>query len=370
MDAELFSPKGPHVRDLGEFELIRAITARFGRSPDVLVGPGDDAAMLAAPDGRVVVTTDLLVEGRHFRRDWSGGADVGHKAAAQNLADVAAMGARPTGLFVGLATPGSTELDWVLSLADGLAAECARAGTTVAGGDISSADTIMLGVTALGDLGGRAPVLRSGARPGDIVVLAGTVGPSAAGLALLTATPRTPPAPGGGSPWPAPDGFSPTRPDDDSLTARGWDHLLTAHRRPRPPYHLGPALAALGARAMCDVSDGLVQDVGHLAAASGVHIDLTTDAFPIDDALRGAADHLGVDPLDWVLTGGEDHALVACLPPLPPSVALPPGCVRIGSVQSDGTGVTVDGRTPTGVGGWTHFGRSTSNHPDRPHSPE
>ncbi|WP_225437913.1 thiamine-phosphate kinase [Candidatus Frankia nodulisporulans] len=295
------------MRDLGEFDLIRAITARFGRSPDVLVGPGDDAAMLAAPDGRVVVTTDLLVEGRHFRRDWSGGADVGHKAAAQNLADVAAMGARPTGLFVGLATPGSTELDWVLSLADGLAAECARAGTTVAGG---------------------------------------------------------------GSPRPAPDGFRPIRADDDSLTARGWGHLLTAHRRPRPPYHLGPALAALGARAMCDVSDGLVQDVGHLAAASGVRIDLTTDAFPVDDALRDAADHLGVDPLDWVLTGGEDHALVACLPPLPPSVALPPGCVRIGSVQSDGTGVTVDGRTPTGVGGWTHFGRSTSNHPDRPHSPE
>ncbi|MCM3885851.1 thiamine-phosphate kinase [Frankia sp. R82] len=357
MDAAPLGPGSPYLRDLGEFELIQAITARFAPTRDVLVGPGDDAAVLSAPDGRVVVTTDLLVEGRHFRRDWSSGEDVGHKAAAQNLADVAAMGARPTSLFLGLAAPGSTELGWVLSLADGLAAEGARAGTTVAGGDISSADTIMLGVTALGDLAGRAPVLRSGARPGDILVLAGTVGPAAAGLALLTA--------GLGATQPEPDQPEPDRLRSSGagagmLAAHGWDRLLAAHRRPRPPYPLGPALAALGARAMCDVSDGLLQDVGHLAAASGVRIDLTADALPMDDALRSAAAHLDVDPLGWVLTGGEDHALVACLPPLPRTVPLPTGCRRIGSVRA-GRGVTVDGQTPSGAGGWTHFGRPHSS---------
>ncbi len=317
------------LRDLGEFELIRAITARFAHGRDVLVGPGDDAAVLAAPDARVVVTTDLLLEGRHFRRDWSSGLDVGHKAAAQNLADVAAMGARPTGLFVGFAAPGDLTVDWALALADGLAAECARAGATVAGGDISSADSIMLGVTALGDLEGRAPVLRSGARPGDVVVLAGSLGRAEAGLALLTA--------GLGQGADA-----------------GWAGLVTAHRRPRPPYPLGPALAAAGAHAMCDVSDGLVQDLGHIAAASGVRIDLDLaglTALAGGAPLRSAAAELGADPLDWVLTGGEDHALVACLPP---SAAIPGGCERIGLVLP-GTGVTLAGQPTAGRGGWNHF---------------
>ncbi|WP_250641950.1 thiamine-monophosphate kinase [Frankia sp. AiPa1] len=395
------------MRDIGEFELIRAVTARFRRGLDVLVGPGDDAAVLAAADGRVVVTTDLLLEGRHFRRDWSSGEDVGHKAAAQNLADVAAMGARPTGLFLGLAAPGETELAWALALADGLAAECARAGTTVAGGDVSSADTIMLGVTALGDLGGRPPVLRSGARPGDTVVLAGSVGPSAAGLALLASGDY--PLSGSDSPVPSPPtplrtsplrvpsgatepaalprggaGSSGDHPGHDRNAAvhrdagpepvargdveaeevamRGWDRLVAAHRRPRPPYQLGPTLAALGARAMCDISDGLVQDIGHIAAASGVRIDLRAAALPIDEAMRSAAVHLGVDPLDWALTGGEDHALVACLPP---SAPLPPGCLRIGSVLP-GTGVTVGGHPLLRAGGWNHFGNPDPSPPRRP----
>ncbi|WP_261561543.1 thiamine-phosphate kinase [Frankia tisae] len=327
------------LRDLGEFELIRAITARFARGRDVLVGPGDDAAVLAAPDARVVVTTDLLLEGRHFRRDWSSGVDVGHKAAAQNLADVAAMGARPTGLFVGFAAPGDLPVDWALALADGLAAECALAGASVAGGDISSADAIMLGVTALGDLEGRAPVLRSGARPGDVVVLAGSVGRAEAGLALLTA--------GRGH-------------DADADVNAGWAGLVSAHRRPRPPYPLGPALAAAGAHAMCDVSDGLVQDLGHIAAASQVRIDLDLAALAAltdltglaaDGPLRSAAAELGADPLDWVLTGGEDHALVACLPP---SAVIPAGCEQIGLVLP-GSGVTLAGRPAVGRGGWNHF---------------
>ncbi|MGH3322536.1 MAG: AIR synthase related protein, partial [Streptosporangiaceae bacterium] len=146
------------VRDFGEFALIDRILARLPQTRHVILGPGDDAAVLRAADRRVVATTDLLVEGRHFRRDWSSGYDIGRKAAAQNLADVAAMGAVPTALLVGMAIPADLAVAWVDALADGLRDECARAKTSVAGGDVARADTITLGVTALGDLQGRAPV--------------------------------------------------------------------------------------------------------------------------------------------------------------------------------------------------------------------
>ncbi len=122
------------ISDLGEFGLIEMIAAALPRGDAAIVGIGDDAAVLAAPDGRVVATTDLLVEGRHFRRDWSGPADIGAKAAAQNLADIAAMGAVPVAVLVGFAGPGNLTVAWVRDLVAGLAGECARAGATVAGG--------------------------------------------------------------------------------------------------------------------------------------------------------------------------------------------------------------------------------------------
>ena len=175
------------VGDLGEFGLIAAIAAGLPRGERTVIGIGDDAAVLATPDGRVVATTDLLVEARHFRRDWSAPADIGGKAAARNLADVAAMGATPVALLVGLATPGDLPVAWAQDLVAGITAECARTGATVIGGDVSSADTIMLAVTALGDLAGREPVTRAGARPGDLLAVAGVLGHAAAGLALLGA---------------------------------------------------------------------------------------------------------------------------------------------------------------------------------------
>src|SRR4051794_22370568 len=261
------------ARDVGEFGLIRAVVARLGTFPHVLLGPGDDAAVVAAPDGRVVATTDVLVEGVHFRRDWSSAYDVGRKAAAANLADVAAMGAVGTALLVGLAAPADLPVSWALGLADGLRDEAAVVGAAVVGGDVVRSEALVVSVTALGDLQGRAPVTRAGARAGDVVVLAGEVGRSAAGLELLEAG-----------------------------TTDG--ELVAAHRQPAPPYDLGPVLALAGATAMCDVSDGLLSDAGHIAAASGVQLDL--------------------DPADeLVLTGGEDHALLATLPP---DVALPAGC--------------------------------------------
>ena len=173
------------IAELGEFGLIAAIAELLPRTPRPLLGVGDDAAVISAPDRRVVATTDLLVEGRHFRRVWSGPADIGVKAAAQNLADVAAMGATPTGLLVGLAAPGDLPAAWALDLVRGLIAECGRAGAPVAGGDVTGADTVMLGITALGDLGGVAAVTRGGARPGDVLAVAGRPGWSAAVLARL-----------------------------------------------------------------------------------------------------------------------------------------------------------------------------------------
>ncbi|EYR61954.1 thiamine monophosphate kinase, partial [Actinotalea ferrariae CF5-4] len=175
------------VADLGEDALLARVFPLLGAGSATLVGPGDDAAVVAAPDGRVVVSTDLLVEGRHFRRAWSGGEEVGRRAAVQNLADVAAMGARPTALVVGLVVPPDAPVDWVLGLARGLDAVCAPLGVGVVGGDLSGGTELVVAVTVHGDLEGRAPVLRSGARPGDVVAHAGVLGRSAAGFAWLDA---------------------------------------------------------------------------------------------------------------------------------------------------------------------------------------
>jgi len=339
------------VGDLGEFGLIAAIAARLPRGERTVIGIGDDAAVLATPDGRVVATTDLLVEARHFRRDWSAPADIGGKAAARNLADVAAMGATPVALLVALATPGDLPVTWAQGLVSGIAAECARTGATVVGGDVSSADTIMLAATALGDLAGREPVTRAGARPGDRLAVAGVLGHSAAGLALLGAGLAGPSA------------------------------LVTAYRWPRPPYQAGPEAAALGATSMIDISDGLVADIGHVAQASGVLIDIDTARLVPGRDLLAAAARLGgsapagpADPVDapgpagpgpgdpaepaglarplvWMLTGGEDHALAATFPA---GTVLPARWRMIGQVRQ-GQGVRVDGQVFLGRPGWDHF---------------
>jgi thiamine-monophosphate kinase len=312
------------IADLGEFGLIGALAAGLPRGERTIVGIGDDAAVLTTPDGRVVATTDLLLEGLHFRRDWSDPADIGGKAAAQNLADVAAMGAVPVALLVGFAAPGDLPLAWAQELVTGIADECARVGATVVGGDTSRAQSVVLAVTALGDLAGRDPVTRAGARPGDVLAMAGVLGDSAAGLALLEA----------GLPGPEP--------------------LIAAHRRPHPPYSAGPEAARLGATSMIDVSDGLLADLGHVAQASGVLIDVDAARLPAGGDLAAAAAALGrPGPLDWILTGGEDHALAATFPP---GISLPDGWIVAGEVRA-GHGVHVNGRAFTGPAGWNHFGR-------------
>ncbi|MGR6317784.1 thiamine-phosphate kinase [Micromonospora soli] len=312
------------VASVGEFGLIDRVTARLTYGESCLLGPGDDAAVVAAPDRRVAASTDVLVEGRHFRRDWSSARDVGHRAAAANLADIAAMGATPTALLVALCIPADLDTSWAEELADGLGAEAALVGASVVGGDMSASPTLTIAVTALGDLAGRPPVVRSGARPGDVVALAGRTGWAAAGYTVLSRGFRTPRL------------------------------LVEAFRRPEVPYPAGPEAARHGATAMIDVSDGLVADLGHVAKASGVAIDVTRDAFEVPRQMRDAAQALGVDPYSWILAGGEDHALAATFPA---AATLPPGWRAIGRV-SEGAGVTVDGAAYAGPGGWDHFRRA------------
>lgn len=321
----------PTVADLSEQQLLARIFPHLPAGTHTLLGPGDDAAMLAAPDGRYVVSTDVLVEDRHFRRGWSSGEDVGWRAAMQNLADVAAMGAVPTALVVALVVPGDLPVAWVEGLACGLGAACATVGAGVVGGDLSGGDQVVIAVTVHGDLAGRAPVLRSGARPGDVLALAGTLGRSAAGLALLDAGSGADPA------------------------------MIEVYRRPRPPLAAGPAAARAGATAMLDVSDGLLRDAGRLAAAGGVVLDVGAAADALADdlaALAPAARALGVDPVVWALTGGEDHGLLATFPP----GSVPDGFRVLGVVRAPGEEygagtVLVGGVRQSGSPGWDHFGR-------------
>lgn len=318
-------PDTPHggrtVADVGEFGLIGRITAGRRQPAATLVGPGDDAAVVTAADGRVVACTDVLVEGVHFRLDWSDPEHVGRKAVAVNLADIAAMGAVPTAVLVGIACPPGTDVDLITGITDGMWHEANRAGIGVVGGDMASSATLVISVTALGDLEGRPPVTRAGAMPGDVVAVAGRLGWSAAGLAVLGRGFRSP------------------------------VNVVAAHRSPEPPYAAGPAAAEAGATAMIDVSDGLLADLGHVCAASRVAIDVRTDLIEVHQRLVDVASALGGDPRHWVLTGGEDHALAATFPE--PS-AVPDGWRTVGTVTR-GESVTVDGRPYAGAAGWQHW---------------
>jgi len=328
---------GPLVRDLSEDDLLAAIFPLLPAGRATLVGPGDDAAVVAAPDGRFVVSTDVLVEDRHFRRAWSTGHDVGRRAAAQNLADIAAMGARPTSLVVSLVVPGELPLAWVTGLARGLAEACAPVGAAVVGGDLSGGELVVVAVTIHGDLEGRAPVMRSGARPGDVVAHAGVLGHAAAGFALLEAR--------GGEVL-------------DPPLAR----LVGRHLVPEPPLDAGPTAARAAATSMLDVSDGLLRDAGRLARASGVVLDLEPGSLRGDEALTAAAEAVAPegDPRAlvqaWVLGGGEDHGLLATFPE---GVALPPGYRPLGTVRApvpgERTRVLVGGAEADVPPGWDHF---------------
>lgn len=312
------------VQGVGEFGLIDRVTAASGTHGRVLIGPGDDAAHVRTHDGTFVVSTDLLVEGRHFRRDWSSALEIGRKAAAANLSDVNAMGGVATALTVGLGVPPGTPSAWVVDLAKGFEQEASVVGAHVVGGDMTAADAVVIAVTVMGDA--PRPVQRGGALPGDVVAVAGRLGWSAAGYAALSRGFRSPRA------------------------------AVEAHRCPSPPYAAGPAAAAAGATAMIDVSDGLLADLGHVATASGMVLELDRAAFTVDEPVATIAEALGTDPYVMVLTGGEDFALAATFST---ATTLPSGWRAVGVVRDvhadESPRVLVDGEPWQGPAGWQHW---------------
>ncbi len=315
---------------MNEFQLIGAITRGLAQGADVLLGPGDDAAQLRVRSGSVLASTDILVEGVHFRSSWTSPYALGRRAAAQNFADITAMGAQPTALLVAVAAPRGTSESWFTELARGLQDECDLVGASVIGGDLSAGGALVVSVAVLGDAGDGEPVTRGGARVGDLVAVAGRLGWSATGLAALSQGIEVDPV------------------------------LLAAYRAPEPPYTAGPRARAAGATAMIDVSDGLLADAGHIADASGVTIAIEGALLvPDDEVVRGSA-ALGVDPLEAVLTGGEDHSILATFPvraddPTSPQVPVP--FRIIGRVGARGEhAVLLDGAPHSGRQGHDHFG--------------
>ena len=426
---------------MGEDELLSRILPHFGTQVGTEVGPGDDAAVVDLSQSRVVICTDILVEGVHFESAWSNGADVGWRAVMANLADVAAMGARGRSVVAAVTAPAQSEPTWFESLASGMAQACQPHGVDVTGGDLSVGPCLSVAVTALGLLDGRAPVRRSGARAGDILALAGQTGWSMAGYQMLLASHPTPPNRESGvshdpensesevshdpktseselwhdpknsesevshdpensesevwqrtaglrqpAPRPVPGRCSASLRNDARHTpgARSlppglegqpgsgsevWHdpknselevwHLaglaVQAYRRPVPPLAAGPAAAVAGATAMLDVSDGLLMDAGRLAQASGVDLVIDPEAATLAktvQALAPLAAQLERNPLDWVLTGGEDHALLATFPT---EGGLPEGWAGIGHCEAGQGQVKLLGDYQPPNAGWDHF---------------
>lgn len=329
------------VAGLGEAGLLRLILPRL-RGAGMLVGPGDDAAQVAAPGGSFVISIDTMVQNQDFRLNWANGSvstgfDVGWKSAAQNLSDINAMGAVTTSAVVSLTLPGETPVAWVEGFADGFsaalkdlgAAECA-----VAGGDLSAGTELAVSTAVTGRLATEAPVLRSGAAPGDVVAVCGRLGAAAAGLALLESAVPV-----------------------DQLDACEQGFIAGQHR-PRPNLAAGPQAALRGATAMMDLSDGLRRDLPRLAAASGIAIAI--DGKSLEDiaapGLFEWAVRTGREPRDFLLQAGEDFALLASFPP---GTELPECFVQIGTAVGSveaGT-VLLDGH-PLADSGWDHFSQS------------
>lgn len=306
--------------ELGEFGFIELVQRRLAHPNFLTVGIGDDAAVIALQKPEVVSCVDILVEDQHFKRDFSSAKDIGHRAAAANLADLVAMGAQPLALLLALVAPSDTEVSWLIDLVDGIVEEANLTGAVLIGGDTTRGEKITISITALGQLM-QAPVQRSGAKPGDLVIAAGKFGWAEAGLRILQKGFRSP------------------------------NLLVKAHQRPQVEYQ--SALAAASAlHAMIDVSDGLAQDALHLAKASNVQIDLKTSALSPDELLIEAALAIGADPMDWVLRGGDDHAILATIDS---NSAMPTGFRIIGEVFKGEAKVTLDSKELTGQLGHDHF---------------
>ncbi len=336
---------GATVGQVGEFPLIDRIVTRLGPSrADTVVGAGsDDTAVLRLPDGRLqLATIDTQVAGVHFLSDHFAPEDIGRKAAGVNLSDIAAMGGTPTHALAALAAPENLAVEFVLRLVDGLAGELQRWGVDLVGGNLARHDGLVLDLALLGEVDEDRLLLRSGAKPGDAVLVTGHLGASAAGCALLV-----------------------TEQDVTHVPPEHRQAVLARHRWPEPRLEVAPLLGPAGATAAIDVSDGLAADAGHLCARSGVGMRVEAVALPIAPATRVVAEALGIDVLTLALTGGEDYELVFTVPALlaesladhiQGETGVP--VTRIGTVTAEGTRALVG---PAGVerplsGGWRHYG--------------
>ena len=312
------------VHQLGERGTLARILPLLPQASSVIVPPGDDSAVSHVDGARVVTTCDMMIEGPDFRLDWSTPHDLGVKAMASNLADIAAMGAVPTGVIVAVACPPTTPVLVLEDLARGISEGLSQMapGCGVLGGDLSVAPVLTISVTVIGELGSRSPVLRSGARPGDVVAVAGELGLSERGLRELVNV---------GEP-------------SAVAALKETSAAVRHHLAPIAPIGQGAVAAEAGATAMMDISDGLVLDATRMAEASGVTITLNAELAQDEPALMG----------------GEDHGLLACFPA---GTALPAGFVEVGRVdeQQPGSPVLVGGELPPVTrGGWDPYRDSSS----------
>ena len=324
---------GQKIIEIGETEALRRALSVFKPVATTLVGPGDDAAVISVTDSRVVITTDTMVQDHDFRLEWSSGFDIGYKAVTSNIADLVAMGAVPRALTVALVVTKQTPQAWLEEFASGLQSACDRHAPEcqIVGGDLASGEQIVIAIAAHGDLESREPRLRSTAEVGDLIVIAGTLGKAACGLALLSS-------------------------DDESLSA-SYPDLVSIQLRPVPDFALGLELAAV-ASSMLDVSDGLSLDAGRLASSSNVSVNIKKELLEGYAAiLEQAAQSINsrdfeaepVSEWDWILHGGEDHCFLATVSP---TAALPRGTKVIGEVVAKGDSAVYLSGQPLGPKGW------------------
>lgn len=333
--------EGRRLADLGELAFLEHLRSRLGASaPGAPVALGDDCAVLSPSALEWLVTTDMLVETVHFDLAYTSWFDLGYKAAAVNISDIAAMGGIPRFLVVALSLPAAVSLADLDAFYAGLRGCAEKHGVAIVGGDTSRSRDVTVGVTVIGECGPGRAVLRSGARPADVLLVTGEVGASAAGLHLLAGR---------------------AAPDISPEVRAG---LARAHLRPEPRIEAGQAAARAGATAMEDVSDGVLRDCANIARRSRVRLEVDTARVPPAAGVAEVARELGLSPLQLALTGGEDFELLITIP----REHLP---ALFRALGSGGTRLTVIGRVLPGEGvslvgpdadllpgfgsGWDHF---------------
>lgn len=335
--------------ELNEDELIATIrTLLSGEQPGVVLGIGDDAAVVEAGTGEQVLTTDMLIEGVHFELDAISARDLGAKAIVVNVSDVAAMGASPRYALVSIGLTPAVQAAWVVELYAGMRQACDEYALALVGGDTNRSDRVVVSVTVVGEVLPGHAMTRAGAQPGDVIVVTGSLGAAAGGLAL-SRLPATRAARALSEPW-----------------AR---ELLLALSRPVARVGEGQTLAQAGATAMMDLSDGLAKDLARMCAESGVGARVELANIPVSEALRLGAPLLGVEALELAIGGGEDYELLATLDLTDLPRARTELDERFGVTLTDvgfiveGAGmvaVDADGRSsPLEPKGWDHFARGT-----------